>query len=303
MDDREILIEAWKQTIAVQMHFNDMAMKIRAFALTLIAAILTAQSFASLPMVWLPIVAALGCWSAFYLMDRWWYHYLLLGAVLHGSDLERQAAQLGLTLPPTNKFVASRPLLGVTGRISELNREGFPFAAKYKMDLYYLLVAIGIFLILPARIGFSFWQWVISLLVIFGLFVAWYVAARRGGGTPGFDHETGTFQNPEIIVSGGKLIHGTLPKQLKCGEAVYIYSSEIKVVDNCHGLGGPKDGQNATCQTADQGARKAAAKVTCPTECPVVIREVFRGWSCKLIDNKNYTSCAVELKVECPVTN
>src|SRR5882762_672772 len=121
MDNQQILIEAWKQTIAVQMHFNDIAMKIRAFALTLIAAILTAQSFAAVRIIWLPIVAALGCWVAFYMMDRWWYHYLLLGAVLHAEDLEEHAGQLGSEL---------KTMLGVTRRISELNRTGFRFAAK-----------------------------------------------------------------------------------------------------------------------------------------------------------------------------
>jgi len=180
MDDQQILIEAWKQTIAVQMHFNDIAMKIRAFALTLIAAILTAQSFAAVRIIWLPIVAALGCWVAFYMMDRWWYHYLLLGAVLHGADLELHAIQLGLELKPTDKNPVTRPLLGVTRRISELNRTGFRFAAKYKIDLYYLLVGSGIFLILPARIQFSGIAWIMSILIILFLFVWWYWAAARG---------------------------------------------------------------------------------------------------------------------------
>ena len=71
MDDQQILIEAWKQTIAVQMHFNDIAMKIRAFALTLVAAILTAQSFAAVRIIWLPIVAALGCWVQCCTLQTW----------------------------------------------------------------------------------------------------------------------------------------------------------------------------------------------------------------------------------------
>ncbi len=172
MHDRQVLIEAWKQSVAVQMHFNDLAMRIRAFALTLIAALITAQSLTQVQIVWLPTAAALGCWIAFYFMDRWWYHYLLLGAVLHAQQIEEAAGNLGVAgLDP-----AARPL-ALTGRVATLNREGFPFAAKYKVDLYYLVIGSAVFMLLPARGQISFRMAAAPIVL---LFLFWIFMAVRG---------------------------------------------------------------------------------------------------------------------------
>lgn len=37
--DKKILLEAWKQCVDVQMHFNDMEMRIRSFAVTVMTAV------------------------------------------------------------------------------------------------------------------------------------------------------------------------------------------------------------------------------------------------------------------------
>ena len=145
MDDRQLLLEIWKQTIDTQMRFNDIAMKIRAFALTLVAAVITADALTSGTHGNFAILGLLLVWIAFYLMDRWWYHYLLLGAVLHGSALEDRAKELGLTLPE------NRSLFGLTQRISALNQEGLGLKAKYKIDIYYALVFVALLFILWAR--------------------------------------------------------------------------------------------------------------------------------------------------------
>ena len=146
MDERQLLLEVWKQTIDTQMRFNDIAMKIRAFALTLVAAVITAEALSSGTQGYFAILALLLVWIAFYLMDRWWYHYLLLGAVLHGSALEDRAKDLGLTLPE------NRSLLGLTQSISALNQEGLGLKAKYKIDIYYSLVFLALLFILWVRI-------------------------------------------------------------------------------------------------------------------------------------------------------
>jgi hypothetical protein len=146
-EQKQILIEAWKQTIAVQMHFNEIAMKIRAFALTLIAAILTAESLSKVQGNCWAIAAALVSWFAFYLMDRWWYHYLLLGAVLHAEDIEEQAKQLGLNMPDKYNLGVMNSTLGLTQRIGKLNRAGWKWKAKYKIDVYYGIVFIAIAII------------------------------------------------------------------------------------------------------------------------------------------------------------
>jgi hypothetical protein len=93
------------------------------------------------------LVALLVVWAAFYLMDRWWYHYLLLGAVLHGSALEDRARALGLTLP------GRRSLLGLTQSVSRLNQEALGLRAKYKIDLFYALMFAALLLMLWVRGG------------------------------------------------------------------------------------------------------------------------------------------------------
>lgn len=101
----EILVEVWKKTVDVQQHFNDVELRIRNFAVTVFAATFGALAYAlekpselilfgvSTPLTTGVIVVALTSWLAFYFMDRWWYHQLLLGAVLEGIDLENHLAQ------------------------------------------------------------------------------------------------------------------------------------------------------------------------------------------------------------------
>jgi len=143
MEEKQLILEAWKQTIETQMRFNEISMKVRAFSLTLLAAMLTAETLYGQHSNTL-LLSILIVWAAFYLVDRWWYHYLLLGAVLHGSDIEKKAADLGLTFTINGE---TKSILGLTQRISKLNQEGVPWKAKYKLDLYYALVAIALLIL------------------------------------------------------------------------------------------------------------------------------------------------------------
>jgi hypothetical protein len=147
MDEEQVLVEAWKITIAEQAHFNDMTMKLRSFALTLVAAILTAESLANAGS--LAVWAALISWGAFYLLDRWYYFYLLLGTVMHGEALEKRACELGMVLPMAPG--SGNSLLGLTHRVSTVNQEGWKLRGKYKIDTYYFLIAVAIALILYLR--------------------------------------------------------------------------------------------------------------------------------------------------------
>ncbi len=96
----QLHLEVWKTTVAVQQHFNDIEMKVRGLALTLVTALLGATAVAvrdqahadlgpvSLPVATLLVATALVGWFFFFFMDYVWYHRLLLGAVRHGQDLE-----------------------------------------------------------------------------------------------------------------------------------------------------------------------------------------------------------------------
>jgi hypothetical protein len=154
MKQEQVLLEAWKQTVSVQSHFNDIAMKIRGFGLTLISAIITAYGVTKAGQNSTVMWSVLVIWFAFYLMDRWWYHYLLLGAVLHGRALELQAKKKFKLVLPRNKKIKKdkeRSMLGLADRISDLNQEAFGLNAKYKIDIYYGLVAIALTVVILAN--------------------------------------------------------------------------------------------------------------------------------------------------------
>ena len=151
MDEKQVIIEAWKQTVAVQMHFNDLAIRIRSFALTAIAALLTASGLAQGENNRLVLVAALVLWVAFYLMDRWWYYPLLLGAVTHGIALEEHARELGMTLSGARSDESANSLLGLARRIKTIDERTLKIKASRKMDIYYALVGIVLLIILLSR--------------------------------------------------------------------------------------------------------------------------------------------------------
>jgi hypothetical protein len=139
-------LEAWKTTVAVQQHFNDIEMKIRNFALTLLVAIITASalairekavvslfSFRTSLAVWL-LVGGIFAWLAFYFVDQIWYHRLLVGAVKQGLELE-------------NLLESDVPGVGLTGAIS---RESpyrffggrFTLHSRHKMQVLYFGIAV-----------------------------------------------------------------------------------------------------------------------------------------------------------------
>jgi FMN phosphatase YigB (HAD superfamily) len=97
-------IEIWKKCVDVHQHFNDLEMRIRNFAITVVGALIAAVSFtyqqglevklfgAALPAGVGLVAAAIFAWGGFFLMDRFWYHVLLRGAVLHAAEVEKRYA-------------------------------------------------------------------------------------------------------------------------------------------------------------------------------------------------------------------
>lgn len=101
---QKLILEAWKQTVAVQMHFNDLELRIRNYAMTLLLAAGGAASISLKEEIYfripgqqiqrhisiLLLIFGLFGWLGFYLMDRFWYHRLLYGAVRHGQYIEEK---------------------------------------------------------------------------------------------------------------------------------------------------------------------------------------------------------------------
>ncbi|MDQ4086919.1 MAG: hypothetical protein M3177_02725 [Pseudomonadota bacterium] len=112
-DEVDRLLEVWKTTVDVQKHFNDLEMRVRSIAITVLAAFLAAAGYTlkeglrlhifgqDVPLTVFLLLAATICWLSFYLMDRLWYHRLLRGAVDHGlkveQALEKHIPEIGLT--------------------------------------------------------------------------------------------------------------------------------------------------------------------------------------------------------------
>ncbi len=157
MDKDQITIEAWKQTIAVQLHFNDLELRIRAFGLTAIAAILGLAGLnaenANTNANTLILAAALVIWLAFFLMELLWYHPLLKAAVEHGEAIEK--------IGPGNQFqmVTGKKqdgtdnmelvsVLSLTRRISFASSNNILGAhSTVKMVGYYLIIWAGLWVI------------------------------------------------------------------------------------------------------------------------------------------------------------
>lgn len=154
MTPEERLLEAWKKTVDVQMHFNELEMKVRSFAITVLAAFLAAVGFVlkenlevelfgfELSLTGMILLAALLCWGAFYLMDRLWYHRLLRGAVNHGIELESKAKETFPELDLANQI----------GLASPVEIRGKKLGSDRKIDFFYGV--IGLVICIAALVAF-----------------------------------------------------------------------------------------------------------------------------------------------------
>jgi beta-phosphoglucomutase-like phosphatase (HAD superfamily) len=151
----KIAIELWKKTVDVQQHFNDLELRIRNYAITVLVAILGAMAFAlkeqfevvvfgtRFALAGALMVPALVGWLAFWFMDRLWYHHLLMGAVRHGAFIE---ARHGRSIPEIR-------LTKAIGDASPIHIGRFQVHSKMKMDMFYGSIAVflvAIFLLLHA---------------------------------------------------------------------------------------------------------------------------------------------------------
>lgn len=166
------IIEVWKAVIDVQIHFNDIGMRIRGMFVTIILALFASLGFLLDKKIGLeagrlviqfavvvPLFGVLGTYL-FYFMDRYWYHRLLIGAVKQGITIE----QLGIgTIPELNLtkvigdespyeprgfaklfagWIVSHPKLKTTGKLhSDGKIEFFYKSVMVALTLTALLIA------------------------------------------------------------------------------------------------------------------------------------------------------------------
>lgn len=138
-DEYKNVIDIWKTSLGVQQHFNDLELRIRNFAVTLLVGVLSAIAFAlkehyvihffgftfslAVGICLAGIVGVLG----FYFMDRYWYHKLLLGSVRQTVSIERKFA---------NK-IPEMSLSGAIGAASPLRLRFVEIHSSEKIDIFY----------------------------------------------------------------------------------------------------------------------------------------------------------------------
>lgn len=103
-DELEHVLELWKQTVSVQMHFNDICMKIRNLASSVLVGAIGLGAYASkegmevdLGFLQIPVSATIAFagwmgWESFFAMDRHWYHNFLRAAGRHAGEIEARWA-------------------------------------------------------------------------------------------------------------------------------------------------------------------------------------------------------------------
>jgi len=142
---RELIFEAWKAIVGVQMHFNEMLMRVRSIAISLILAVFGAAALSLDRDVFLEIGSfrvhiavliiffGLAGWTAMGLLDRFYFFRMLLGAVRKGTEIE--------------DLYKGDPIFGMTRAITEESRrfrfflgKKREFKARHKILLFYTLI-------------------------------------------------------------------------------------------------------------------------------------------------------------------
>ena len=154
-EETELLVRLWEKTIDVQMHFNEIEMKVRNFAVTVIAAFMGAIGVSTkeeiiitvggneYPLAAFLALSALVIWFAFYLIDRHWYHRLLYGSVAFGIELEKKLS---------SAFPNKVPAQGLTETIGAHSPIKFNFLGYSKeihtSGKYWFFYGAGAFILL-----------------------------------------------------------------------------------------------------------------------------------------------------------
>lgn len=137
----KIKISIWEKVIDVQMHFNDLCLRIRNFAISILGVLLGAAAIAyrfagyidvfsyKIPTAAIFIAISIVAWLAFYLMDRYWYHELLKGSVHHAQKIE---ASLKTLLPE----------IELANSIREQSHSSLKMNAAQKLNIFYISILL-----------------------------------------------------------------------------------------------------------------------------------------------------------------
>jgi hypothetical protein len=154
--DRDRAVEAWKQTISVQMHFNEICMKIRNTAITMLVGAIGLAAYSTKEMMEVEVfgfrvqigalIAIVGLvgWAAFWSMDRHWYHMFLRAAGVHAGSIEtRWRKRLPELLLSSQITETSRRYLFKKRKkhliLKKWKEEGIKFDSGRRLDTFYAI--------------------------------------------------------------------------------------------------------------------------------------------------------------------
>ena len=122
-------VEAWKKTIDVQQHFNEICMKIRNVYATLLAGlfaligiletrtedVMMSAFGLEIHGILLILLGIFGMSMLFYFIDRHWYHRLLVGSVMNGLEVEKYLNETVVGFKLTS-FIGENSALDISER-------------------------------------------------------------------------------------------------------------------------------------------------------------------------------------------
>jgi hypothetical protein len=147
------IIEVWKKTVEVQQHFNEIEMKIRNLAVTLLvgaigAAALTLEKQMTfnlwgspIPLAAAVLLSGLIGWTAFFSMEIYWYHVFLKATSLHADYIESTWKDL---IPA---FGLSKAISSASANVKVLQL--IPLSSSWRLRLFYIsgALVLGVMLI------------------------------------------------------------------------------------------------------------------------------------------------------------
>ena len=150
----ELILSGYFKIIDTQMHFNEMSMRLRNFAITLILAVLGAAAYSMQTKVHVGsyhisaiiLIVALVGWVAIYVLDAFYFHKLLRGAVRFGTAVEekfKDDPMIGGVMGMTGAITAESQTLKLP-----LLRRSLKVKGVYKIHLFYGLILAIILLLL-----------------------------------------------------------------------------------------------------------------------------------------------------------
>jgi len=141
-EETRLILEEWKTVIQTQMHFNDMIMKMRTTAVSVVLAVFGAAAYSlqydklylrignvSFHASVLIIAFGLGMLVGVFCLDYFYYYKMLLGAVQRGYDID-QAYK--------DRLVDGCKIFGMSTKIRD--SLGKPGKSKYFIWIFYGLV-------------------------------------------------------------------------------------------------------------------------------------------------------------------